>query len=163
MNRRRFLQISILGSSTLGGCLQGERKDEDIASKSFNITEDSVFNCLENSAIIEFHRDENKIIVNGQIESGGRSCTKTVLESPTFSKENGMLKIVVADKSTGGSSCSAEEGAVPYRASVVLKQDSLQKVNIIHKDKQGNVHFDRTVNMTATDSEKVVTKKIKCE
>jgi hypothetical protein len=162
MNRRRFPQISILGSSTLGGCLEGKRKDKDIVSRSFNITEDSVFNCLENSVIIEFYRDENKIIVNGQIESGGRSCTKTILESPTFSKENGMLKIVVADKSTGGSSCTAEEGTVPYRASVVLKQDALQKVNILYKEKQGNVHFNRTVNMTATNGEKVVTKKIKC-
>ncbi|WP_227354317.1 hypothetical protein [Haladaptatus salinisoli] len=163
MNRRKFLQITILGSSTLGGCLKGKENDEDVSSKDFNITQTPVFDCFENSAIIKFYRKENKIVVNGQLESGGRSCTRTILDSATFLENTCVLKIIVADESTGGNSCTLEEGIVPYRVSIVLKPDSLQKVNIIHKNKRGNVHFDRTADITSTEGEKVVTKKIKCQ
>ncbi|EFW90684.1 hypothetical protein ZOD2009_18360 [Haladaptatus paucihalophilus DX253] len=109
-----------------------------------------LFTCWQDGVTVSRIGAKNQIRIAGQIESGGRSCMETVLETVGIDEDTDTLLVVVADRQQqGASSCTLEEALVRYDATMTLKDAVPNRVRVRHRSElgRGGSHdqFDETV------------------
>ncbi|WP_231186297.1 hypothetical protein [Haladaptatus sp. DYF46] len=96
-----------------------------------------LFDCWQDGITVARIPTKKRVAVAGQIESGGRSCMETALETVGIDEGSETLVVVVADrKEQGMSGCTMEEALVRYDATVTLKGDVPNRIRVRHRSEE---------------------------
>ncbi|ODR79815.1 hypothetical protein BG842_07085 [Haladaptatus sp. W1] len=103
-----------------------------------NTHTEPLFECWKDAITVTRIPANGRIEVSGQIESGGRSCMETVLETVGMDEESDTLVLIVADEQKQGArGCTMEEALVGYDATVRMKGDTPTRIRIRHWSELG--------------------------
>lgn len=156
MNRRTLLAglttgfVGVAGCTSLPNQLSGsdEVTDESISEHKFTLTEtenaeSNSQRSFEHEAAAQFDREQNRVVVTGQIKGMMDSCVDTSLESLTFDDTEQTLSVTVQNTMTKDQ-CGAAVGVIPYRLSVTFDGDYPETVAVTHHP-NGDT-FEKTIH-----------------
>lgn len=157
MNRRVFLDVVGVGIATLAGCsapgasLDSGDANRSIVERRFRLVDtDERFGSgsydpderFQHAAEIRFETENDQIVVEGRLKSGGRSCRETVLESATYDRASDTLTVVVLDDfDESATACTAEIAVVPYEATVTFDSMLPAEVVVKHRTDRNGIVF----------------------
>lgn len=156
MNRRTLLAglttgfVGIAGCTSLPNQLSGSDQSttESVGDYEFTLTEtenaeSKSQRSFEHEAAAQFDREQNRVVVTGQIKGMMDSCVDTTLESLTFDEAEQTLSMTVQNTMTKDQ-CGAAVGVIPYQLSVTFDGNYPETIVVTHHP-NGDT-FEKTIH-----------------
>lgn len=106
----------------------------------------SSVDAANHAAEVRFQAASNRIVVEGWMHSGSRSCRTTRLDTVEYTTETQSLHLTILDTfEEGASGCTTEIDPVTYEAIISFESNYPETVHITHRDE---VQDDDTYNET---------------
>ncbi|MFD1514452.1 MULTISPECIES: hypothetical protein [Halomarina] len=106
----------------------------------------SSVDTANHAAKVRFQPASNRIVVEGWMHSGSRSCRTTILDTVEYDAESRSLQLTILDTFEEGSGgCTTEIDPVIYEAIITFESDYPKTVHITHRDE---LQDDETYNGT---------------
>ena len=124
-----------------------DEESTDYTGPTFSSPADS-----HHAASVRFRPESNRVLVDGWMDSGSRSCRTTKLDAVRYDPVTNTLWLTVRDTFEEGSDrCSTESAPVLYRATVDVVAESPETVHITHYgEARGQNTYSETFHSEST-------------